>query len=254
MQQQRNLVKHRFHSRKIVTFTSAYGTGTGAAKRKPLSLCQMAQSAHDCIDRLMEMDRTQGQSKRIRRAIEEAFQSLLREKNYETITIGEIASRAEVGRSTFYRYFETKTDLLIALHENMFTRLNLGMMTRTEWLSDAPPKAMIDFLARLRHMERSSPAYYMLSRDFTFSREMTVITQRVTLILSQQVESGLRQAFAGTESRVPLSLLAQTIIGIYMSIFQWWLTQQPTLSPEHAAQHVQWLIRAVVREAFTKEN
>ncbi|MCB9106061.1 MAG: helix-turn-helix transcriptional regulator [Anaerolineales bacterium] len=45
---------------------------------------------------------------------------LIHEKNYTAIAISDITERANTGRSTFYRYFQTKADLLVSLHEDIF--------------------------------------------------------------------------------------------------------------------------------------
>ncbi|MFT8878555.1 MAG: TetR/AcrR family transcriptional regulator [Oenococcus sp.] len=42
----------------------------------------------------------------------EAFISLLQEKDYEVITISEIADRAQLSRRTFYRSFKSKEALV----------------------------------------------------------------------------------------------------------------------------------------------
>jgi AcrR family transcriptional regulator len=49
---------------------------------------------------------------RAERAILDAFVSLLMEGRYEDIETREIADKADVGRSTFYRHFRNKDDLL----------------------------------------------------------------------------------------------------------------------------------------------
>ena len=66
------------------------------------------------------MDRRQ---QRTRKAIFEAFLSLLERKRYDHVTVQEIIDRANVGRSTFYAHFETKEMLLEALCSDVFFHL-----------------------------------------------------------------------------------------------------------------------------------
>ncbi|MDX2137364.1 MAG: TetR/AcrR family transcriptional regulator [Chloroflexota bacterium] len=187
----------------------------------------------------------------MRTAIVDAFQALLQETSYEALTVGNITERANVGRSTFYRYFETKTDLLIAMHEAIFLRFNFVSATEQDWLKDDPPPALIEFLRHMKTMERLNPAYYTLTKDLTYSREMMLIMRRVTDTLSHQVETGLAQAFVGMQSSVPLPLLAQSIVGNYTTLFAWWLTHDSALTPDEVARHIHHLTRAMIREALS---
>lgn len=49
---------------------------------------------------------------RTRRALHDAFLSLLVERGFDELSVLEVCERANVGRSTFYTYFQSKEDLL----------------------------------------------------------------------------------------------------------------------------------------------
>lgn len=66
------------------------------------------------------MDRRQ---RKTRNAIFGAFVSLLSQKHYHHISVGEIIERADVGRATFYAHFETKDFLLKELCAELFAHL-----------------------------------------------------------------------------------------------------------------------------------
>ena len=55
------------------------------------------------------------QSARRQREIEELFLSLMEAKSYDSITVSEICARADMPRKAFYRYFDTKEDIALAL-------------------------------------------------------------------------------------------------------------------------------------------
>ena len=66
------------------------------------------------------MDRRQ---RKTRKAIFDAFISLLSKRNFNDITVGEIIELADVGRATFYAHFETKDFLLKDLCAELFDHI-----------------------------------------------------------------------------------------------------------------------------------
>jgi AcrR family transcriptional regulator len=61
------------------------------------------------VEALQTEDRRAARS---RRAILGAFVELVLERRYETIRVGDIVAKADVGRSTFYEHYRSKDDLL----------------------------------------------------------------------------------------------------------------------------------------------
>ena len=53
--------------------------------------------------------------------IEDAFYSLLQKKDYDSITVSEIAQKAGLSRRTFYRAFESKQDIITYLLVRIFS-------------------------------------------------------------------------------------------------------------------------------------
>ncbi|MFC9708958.1 TetR/AcrR family transcriptional regulator [Paenibacillus sp. NPDC056933] len=63
--------------------------------------------------------------KRTRRLLQDAFASLTQEKDFESITVRDIAERATVNRATFYAHFVDKFEILEAkLMESFMTIIN----------------------------------------------------------------------------------------------------------------------------------
>jgi AcrR family transcriptional regulator len=58
--------------------------------------------------------------RRTRKLLEEAFLELIQERNFQAITIQDIADRATVNRATFYAHFEDKYDLLDSFIREQF--------------------------------------------------------------------------------------------------------------------------------------
>src|SRR6266511_1126158 len=58
-------------------------------------------------------DKQDRRSQRTRHLLSEALVELIREKDYNAITVSDIIDRANVGRSTFYAHFHDKDDLFV---------------------------------------------------------------------------------------------------------------------------------------------
>ena len=53
--------------------------------------------------------------RRTRVAVKNALMELIHEKNYPRISVKEIAEKADVGRSTLYRHYNSKADILVEI-------------------------------------------------------------------------------------------------------------------------------------------
>jgi AcrR family transcriptional regulator len=62
-------------------------------------------------------------TQRTRKAISDAFVSLLFSRRYSAIRTADVIDAAGVGRSTFYEHFRNKDDVLVAVIEPLFTPL-----------------------------------------------------------------------------------------------------------------------------------
>ncbi|MGG7618995.1 TetR/AcrR family transcriptional regulator [Bacillus coreaensis] len=78
---------------------------------------------------------------RTRKLLEDAFTSLIREKDFHSITVGDITTRATVNRATFYAHFTDKYELLDSTITNDFRdylkqRLNCHSLFNQETLTN----------------------------------------------------------------------------------------------------------------------
>lgn len=193
----------------------------------------------------MGLQRGERQAQRTKEALESAFVQLTREKNYDTITINEIIERANIGRSTFYRYFQSKADILLSLHEGMFARFSLGLASAADWLAEEPPLPLVQFLEQFEPYERLRMSFaYKLGKDVDY------VIPKMDELLIRQFEKSLRQSFSAAESHIPLEVLAHSIAGTYSWLIRAWFTEPRTLSAGELARHIHRLSRAAIQEAL----
>ncbi len=86
--------------------------------------------------------------KKTKRAIQNAFIELLREKPIEKITVKEIAERAEINKTTFYAHYET-LDALMNQMEQQTVQMVLEQMNGAQQLLEQPEAFVREMFAAL---------------------------------------------------------------------------------------------------------
>src|SRR5579859_4132940 len=76
---------------------------------------------------------------RTRDTLGDALVALMREKNFEEITVQEVLDRAGVGRSTFYVHYRDKDDLFLSDVEDFFEVMSTMLTRRGESSSRVAP-------------------------------------------------------------------------------------------------------------------
>jgi AcrR family transcriptional regulator len=183
------------------------------------------------------------QTQRTQTALKMAFVDLLKESNYDTISVGDITDRANIGRSTFYHHYNSKADLLVSWHEDIFQGFDLGNYTPLEWTNKNPPKQLIFFF---ESMKNSRMPFHNFGQDAMF------VLQKVGVILTQQIEDNLKLSFPDVKVNIPFEVTAQSIAGIYVGIFQWWIMEHPPYPAEQMAIYTHQMICAAILASITQ--
>src|SRR5438093_13121949 len=96
--------------------------------------------------------------------LEEAALRLFTERGFDAVTVDDIAAEADVSRRTFFRYFASKEDVLLADHFVQLARLREAMAAR-------PPDEPI--LTALRN------ALLSMTGDFEDRKEKVILRGRI---------------------------------------------------------------------------
>lgn len=166
---------------------------------------------------------------RSRGAIMEAFRILFFQHGYEAVDVRQIAIQANVGRSTFYKHFRDKEDVLISSLRPFLVQLALACVSELE-----PER--LSFV----------PEHFWENRRFArvvFSgRSMTLIV----LTLAEMIEQRLSEMPpAGPFS---VRLVAAQIAAAQMTLLDEWLRGRGSATPLQVASALHRGSRALVRE------
>ena len=148
-------------------------------------------------------------------AIFEAFVGLMAEKNFEQITINEIADRANVNRGTIYLHYQDKYDLL---NQCIETHLN---QLFTSCLPDGDTADLASKASMLRTFQ------YLEQHAFFYS---TILTNKGTpafrnRLLAMAIHSLNHQIdISGINQDINKEILVQYIASAAVGVLEWWIT------------------------------
>ena len=163
---------------------------------------------------------------RTRQLLEAALLSLIKEKDFDAISVQEIIDRANVGRATFYTHYDNKEDLL----ESGFEGLLMALRERQRQ-ARANASAMEDHLfAFSHHLLAHADEHRAIFPAMVSQRGGALIQHLLRNLLVKVVREDVNQAAQGAKRPVPEEAIAQFIAGGLFGLMMWWLGGKKRLS------------------------
>lgn len=166
--------------------------------------------------------------RRTRKTLVQAMMELTVERGYSNITIQDIADRAMVNRSTFYRHYLDKDDLLAQYLDEAFSVVKVPEQPSPE----GPPIPLINLI---EHVQTHSEFYRVMlgeKGDAIFAeRFRKAAEERYRYILS------IRGSQTG-EDLPPLDLRLAYATFAGVCAISWWLDNGQPCPPEQLAQWI----------------
>ncbi len=172
------------------------------------------------------MDRRQ---QKTRNAIFKAFTSLLATKSYSQISVQDIIDVANVGRSTFYTHFDTKTELLKALCGELFGHVVESAKDFTHhglYSNDEASKSV--FCPLLQHLqENENNVISLLSCE---SNE--IFLRYFKDSLNKLIYSQYAETLQHWNSELPKDFIVNHISSSFVEMVLWWIKGNMRYTPE----------------------
>jgi AcrR family transcriptional regulator len=179
-----------------------------------------------------------------RKALSTALVSLMREKNYEAISVQEILDRADIGRSTFYTHYRDKNELLVD-----------GLQGLREFLQEAQKSAasaskhsyerVIGFsLAMFEHVHEHKDVFHSLIDGHGWA----IVSKNLEEIIVQLMKREAKPLYNKTSaSGVPFDLFIDFLGATFIAVISWWAQYKNPIS----AKEINALFRALVIPTLT---
>jgi AcrR family transcriptional regulator len=194
---------------------------------------------------------------RTRQALRTALLELIKEKDYDAISIEEITDRANVGRATFYLHYKDKEDLLLEeFSEIVFKRAQvISEIPFSAWLpmteeDPSEDKPLQPLLMVFQHIHDNSDLYYLLLKGANSSRIIERIRKVSTEAIVKFVETKMQTDPIPLLFEVPIDFFAAFFSGALLSIVSWWIKEDMRHTPEEVANMFRSLFFRGARKAL----
>jgi len=208
--------------------------------------------------------------RRTQKLLREALIALIEERNFDVITVGEIAERAMVSRAAFYRYYQDKYDLVEKIFEEMVAAvvrdidpLRRDVINRLK--TQPTPHAWAELFGQVAESQHTPRAYVMIFEHFeqyerlyrallgkrgstwfvTKMREYMaeVLKERLLALAYALNHKGIAESRVFADGFVPALIAAQLIDSI-----TWWLEQNRPYPAQQIATYCYRIMCATLRE------
>lgn len=185
-----------------------------------------------------------------RQAIIDAFVSLLAKTSYEKITVKDIIEQADVGRSTFYSYFETKDELsrqiCIDLFRHIFSHTVAPCSTHN--FANLPQTAENRIAHILYHL-RDKRKYYIGILHYD---EGSLFLRFFREYMQANIRIELTGPYKETLAKIPEDFLISHLASSFIGMVRWWLKNKMHPDPEQVAAYYTDLINPAIAEFESK--
>lgn len=164
--------------------------------------------------------------RRTQKALEDALIALILEKGYEAVTVQDISERANVGRSTFYAYYDYKDELLLSQLDKLDGAFSDAVVRSLFEDGDGDGHGALALFQNVQANRRVVKA--MLGRQ-----SGALIADHLYGRLRPRVEAHMRSQLTSAQAdAVPVDLIAHHMVCSLLTMIGAWLDSKSPLSPE----------------------
>ena len=178
--------------------------------------------------------------RRTQKLLWEALIELMAQQDFESISVKDICERAMVHRTTFYKHYEDKYDLLLRGMRMMHSELKLTHANDIKESKDPQP-----YLRMCQHIAENERFYRLMLCGDGIGTFYTMQRSSLAEIASSRLLKAQEQ---GKTLRAPVPILAQFWAGAVISTIAWWLENAMPYTPEQMARHMDAIMQG--QESF----
>ncbi len=157
---------------------------------------------------------------RTRQALQSALIELILEKGYDAVSVQDIVTRANIGRSTFYTHYSSRDAVFSDSFKSLEISLNMALQQDLENSRPAPsyPLPYIELL--LHHIDKNRPLYRALAGQSGGALAAKHIRKILLGLVSRDIST---RNLGVVLSKTTSDALTHYLVGAITDILTWWL-------------------------------
>ncbi len=180
--------------------------------------------------------------KRTDKLILDTFMNLLKEKSFDDIRISDICNGAMIHRTTFYKHFEDKYNLLSYALKNIINGFEIKSLNF--YNNTVSRKFYINlFKSFLQHIENNRKIYLVglrnLKSDFLINNFKRIIVTSIKYRLEDNNKHG-------ANFTIPIPVLAELYYATMIGLGIWWLQNDADISIDETISYLDLALTNII--------
>jgi len=203
----------------------------------------------------MNIKKSDRRVSRTRRSLREALMALILEKGYDAVTIEDITSRADTGRTTFYLHYRDKEELLLEsineVVDGLFTQIS--QVPLAEWnlpSNEGVEGALFPILVVFQNAAENADLYRVVLRGEGTSRIQNLIRTLTASAVSEFLRLMAERDGLTFHPVVPVEVFSNYFAGSLLGVLTWWLETNMPYPAEKMAIIYQRLVYSSANEVL----
>ncbi|WP_240420793.1 TetR/AcrR family transcriptional regulator [Paenibacillus periandrae] len=161
-------------------------------------------------------------------AINKAFLELFSEKEFEQITINDIADRANVNRGTIYLHYTDKYDLLYKCIDFHLSKMFSSCTIHVNLEKD-------DFISEQKPIFKYFEDNFLFFSSMISNKITSLFQERMLSFVKSSIKKNLDQS---TNQTIDKELVTQFNASAFVGIIEWWIQNKMPHSPQYMAEQM----------------
>jgi len=176
---------------------------------------------------------------RTRKILHDALVELILEKEFDKVTVQDVITRANVGRSTFYSHFKDTEDLFLSGFENLWSLFEQHLTGQMVESANVWDFSLIVF----QHAQNYTGVYKAL----VGKQGGALMAAHMYKYLSALIREALKGQWS-KDVQVPLDVVVHHLASSLIALLTWWVEHDLRYPPKHINEMFQQLTQPAIAE------